>query len=107
MLSYIKYNILIAQNAADIPFYDMGFVLYPFVYYYVILGVFFMSMTNVCMCYVVYLTRSHTHDSRITHVQPAQSRTRVGDENLSNSVRKTSTWAFAPVAHYVYRRASA
>ena len=90
MLSYIiEHNILIVQNAADIRFYDMGFVLYAFMYYYVILGVFFMSMANVCSCYEVYLQRFHRHDSRIIHVQPAISHTRVGDnERTSNSVRK-------------------
>ena len=93
-------NISVIQNAADIQFCDMGCVLYAFMSYCVILGVFYMSMAIVCMYDVVYLTRFHTHDSRIMHVQPAISHTRVGDnERTSNSVRSIIATLMGVYAH--------
>jgi hypothetical protein len=95
-------DISISQNAINIPFCDMGRVFNLTVSYYVILGVFSMSMANVCLYDVVYQGRFHGHDSRIIHVEPAQSPSSIDDNvNLSNSVRKTYR-AFTNVAHYVY-----
>ena len=65
----------------------------------------FMAILWLLMC--VYLTHSHAHDIRITHIQPALSRTRLAHINiLSNSVRKSYDIRLAlgtfPPAYYIH-----
>ena len=80
----------------------MGFPVYSVLFYYVIFGVFCMSVEVYVSIMGVYLRRFHAPISPIMHLQPAQLHTRVAENAPYSTHYSTDHASTFRTAHYLH-----